>query len=420
MAIRNDIIIDWNVSPRIITVQAPSTELTMQDLYDTARFAEVIQIDEPYIIDGAGKEPLGGGVLVGLTLTLNNALIAFEPRAGAEYILCQVSGGNLVANDVNGDPVSTPISPTAFTQIVQSNSSSATLQELSAIQFASYNGGVTIDVVEGVVGTEYPIGTERMKSNNVEDAILIAEEKGFNKFYIHSDLTITDNVILDDFILEGQNHVNTNIIMYDSASLVNVTIRNIHLTGILDGGTEITDSVIHDLVYFNGHIHSCGLEGVIYIDGGLDAIFVDCNQVNPLSPPHIDMGGSGQNIAFNGYSGLLNIHNLNDPSSYAGVGLEFGALILHSDSVLQGTIQVSGIGTLMDENGVSIPSGLWNNNVNIINGLIDAATINSIKDILEGDVIPEASRFKILHKNSKAILVDKTATEIGGLTQLTE
>lgn len=34
MPIRGDITIDWAVSPRIIEVVAPSTELTVQDLYD--------------------------------------------------------------------------------------------------------------------------------------------------------------------------------------------------------------------------------------------------------------------------------------------------------------------------------------------------------------------------------------------------
>ena len=43
-----------------------------------------------------------------------------------------------------------------------------------------------------------------------------------------------------------------------------------------------------------------------------------------------------------------------------------------------------------------------------------------IKSILEGDVIPESVRFRILHKSTKEILVDKVATEVNGLTQLTE
>ena len=40
MAIRNDVTVDWSVYPRIITVLAPSTEITMQDMLDTLRELE--------------------------------------------------------------------------------------------------------------------------------------------------------------------------------------------------------------------------------------------------------------------------------------------------------------------------------------------------------------------------------------------
>ena len=40
MSFRADITIDWSLSPRIITVAAPSVEVSMQDLYDTLRTLE--------------------------------------------------------------------------------------------------------------------------------------------------------------------------------------------------------------------------------------------------------------------------------------------------------------------------------------------------------------------------------------------
>ena len=40
MAFRTDISIDWTTSPRIITLAAPSTEITIQELYDTLRDLE--------------------------------------------------------------------------------------------------------------------------------------------------------------------------------------------------------------------------------------------------------------------------------------------------------------------------------------------------------------------------------------------
>jgi len=134
MAIRNDVTIDWEVSPRIILVDAPSIEISMQDLLDTLRNAEALpqNMDDDPIVSAAGKENLGGGVYVGLTVTLLNAKLGFEARGGPTWVQCNVSGGNLVALDDIGATMS-PIHPTMYTQVVMTASSSATLQGLDAL-----------------------------------------------------------------------------------------------------------------------------------------------------------------------------------------------------------------------------------------------------------------------------------------------
>ena len=141
MTIRTDVTIDWTVSPRIITVASPSVEISIQDLYDTCMDLEAKSdaIDDPHIINAAGKEELGPGVLVGLTATLQNALLAFEARSGPSYDQCSVSGGNLVA--LESDLItyaSVPIFPTSFTQVVVTASSSATLIDGGGAKVADF------------------------------------------------------------------------------------------------------------------------------------------------------------------------------------------------------------------------------------------------------------------------------------------
>jgi len=98
MAVRDDLSVIWALSPRIITIAAPSTEITIQDLHDTLRDIE----DEPHamaypsLISTAGKEPLGGGVTVGLTATLQDAKIAFEARQVIR------TSGTVTAGDTTG------------------------------------------------------------------------------------------------------------------------------------------------------------------------------------------------------------------------------------------------------------------------------------------------------------------------------
>jgi len=86
MSIRTDVTVNWGLSPRIITIAAPSTEVTIQDLADTLRALEHSPIpgfdvfSHDYIIDLAGKEDLGGGTSVGITATLKDAQVQFEIR----------------------------------------------------------------------------------------------------------------------------------------------------------------------------------------------------------------------------------------------------------------------------------------------------------------------------------------------------
>ena len=116
MAIRSDFSIDWEQSPRVIIVDAPSTECTMQDLLDTLRWEEssVENMDNKPIVNASGKEPLGGGTKVGLTVALQNAVIGFEARPGPDWVTCNLSGGNLVAFDTDGVTDISPIYPTAY------------------------------------------------------------------------------------------------------------------------------------------------------------------------------------------------------------------------------------------------------------------------------------------------------------------
>lgn len=128
MAVRTDLTIDYSLSPRVVTVAAPSTVLTIQDLYDTLATdqATVGNMSRLILVKAAGKDDLGGGVKVGVTCTLQNTRLAFAARAGPSTVQCKVSGGNLVAVDAAGAALD-PIMPTAFTQVVLAQSASPTL-----------------------------------------------------------------------------------------------------------------------------------------------------------------------------------------------------------------------------------------------------------------------------------------------------
>ena len=131
MSIREDITINWDVSPRIIEVAAPSQELKVQDLYDTLRSLGSVEssIDEPEIVDASGKEKLLQNVYVGLTVKLLNAKVKFENRSSPT--LCDVYGGNLLAVDINGD-VMNPIEPSDNVTVTKTSSTSASIIQVGS------------------------------------------------------------------------------------------------------------------------------------------------------------------------------------------------------------------------------------------------------------------------------------------------
>lgn len=109
----------------IIEVPSPDTSVDLQYLINEIRDAEdelTPAMGYGRIADAFGKQSLGGGTFVGLTVQLlENWKLRFQVRPGPDTVACIVTGGNLVAESGN------PIAASAFTQITIAQSSSPTI-----------------------------------------------------------------------------------------------------------------------------------------------------------------------------------------------------------------------------------------------------------------------------------------------------
>lgn len=80
MTVRTDFDVDFEQDPRLIELTSNSNIVSAQDSHDT--LATIQDTPEggqfPFIVDTTGKDPLGGGVVVGLTTALKNAQYAFQ------------------------------------------------------------------------------------------------------------------------------------------------------------------------------------------------------------------------------------------------------------------------------------------------------------------------------------------------------
>ena len=404
MSIRNDITIDWIVSPRIITVAkngAESQSISLQDLVDTLRSIEY-QADTlayAYLIDSFGKQALGGGVKVGITLVLNNAKLAFEARPPSTFVQCNISGGNLVAIDENGDDMDA-VETTAYTQIIKTSSSSATLQELLDIQHSSFDGGITIDVIDGVAGTVYPTGTPRQPVSNLTDAQSIAAARGFNKLYIVGDITMDASANLDNYLIYGQSTHFTTVTFTAGCLTDGTEIYEATIQGTLNGHVEISDATVLDLVSLDGCMFRSVLKGEITLTGGTgsdDAQFIDCVDGLPgLGIPTVNIG-SGVSVGFWNWTGGLKLQD-KDGSDSVSVNMISGRLVLDS-TVTAGTILVKGVG-LCENNSVGatvntaglVPVGVW-----------EAAEAEIVRKMLENDVAKSGDIVTIYEDDGETI-----------------
>lgn len=116
---------------KIIEVEAPGTEVTIQKLIDAIRAWEDEQenMDVSQMAKASGKESLGGGIAVGITLELlNDWRVKFEDRPGPDYVQCTVHQGNLV-----GGIAGNPVKESAYTQVKVILSAAGTVAELEEV-----------------------------------------------------------------------------------------------------------------------------------------------------------------------------------------------------------------------------------------------------------------------------------------------
>ena len=92
----------FDFEDKIINGVNPQTDVDVQDLYEACRQAEDSEVGIQYgkICNASGKESLGSGVAVGLTVEL----LGWQLRFWEGNYIAKITGGNLVGG-VGGDPV---------------------------------------------------------------------------------------------------------------------------------------------------------------------------------------------------------------------------------------------------------------------------------------------------------------------------
>ena len=292
-----------------------------------------------------------------------------------EVSLAELSGGNFVATDENGDPIE-PVFPTFGRFLTKTAASSATSQNAASIEYSSYEGGVWVNILSpyqlnGADPLSTLIGNAQYPVNNIPDAVLIDQARGLpSTIYIIGNITLDTGDDVGGFQLIGQNAARTTITVNEGANTTGTEIVEATISGNLDGGTIIRSSVISNLNYINGFVFECMLNpGTISLGGISTAHFMNCYSGVPgVSTPIIDMNGVGAQatpLAMRQYSGGIHLIDFTGGGA-ASIDLASGQVILDS-SCTNGTIVVRGNGKVIDENGNQLNSGTYNGNLILLN-----------------------------------------------------
>lgn len=282
-----------------------------------------------------------------------------------------IDNGNVVNVAINlySDNFITPYIVAPGSGVSDRNSDAVSVNS-EAIEYASFNGGVTVDIdnISGIAtaGTSFPKGTPQAPSDNLLDASIIASNRGLGKAYIVGNLTLSDEASWDRFSFIGESAGKTLVTLNAEAEVSKTEYYDMTIQGVFDGDSLLSSVVINNIEYINGICDDVLINGTIKLGPFTVAHFLDSSSGVPgTSTPVIDFNFNNSALAMRGYSGGIALRNKDKPDSVS-IDLLSGQVILEN-TVTAGTIVVRGVGKLIDTNGDRIPSGLWNGSVVILN-----------------------------------------------------
>ena len=336
------ITVDWKNKiifvPKIAMtlVQSTPTVIYQLDLNVFRLALKELEADEGIPYDDTHQHntevTVGGVTLARVIEIINNYTVTFEDD---QYAVNLFGANSNVGDKVNVNQVSVR------------SSNSAGLVTSQAIEFGEYGGGVFVKPSATSSGTTYPTGTLREPVNNLADAKLIANFRGFDKIFLLESMTIQD-VDLTGFIIRAESAF-YNITLAANATLTQCEFTNGVWTGTLDGGSVIRESIVRNIDFFDGIIYNSVLEGNISCGGGLpgsESILRNCTSGQVT--PRIDLGGDGPPVILSSFSGDIIVENKSGNTNPICTFDMTAGDITFTSTITEGNFQVRGVGELTD------------------------------------------------------------------------
>jgi hypothetical protein len=301
-----------------------------------------------------GGDPLSETKDLGTTFFMTNGW-RIRPQEADHWLTVN---GNLYTDPSGYSPfVATLGSYTVTIAMVVSNLTDASLAQMAEIEYASFNGGVTVDEVAGSTGTDYPVGTPSYPVDNMADALAIATERGFKKFYIVGQATIDAGDFSGGYTFDGGTPMTSNIIVNGTANVLGCEFHNAPVSGYFDANTVLRDCLVVSLYNYDAFIYHSGLIGTTFLAPGAviqcwdswDATFAQ----TAGAAPKFDFSEGGK-VALRNYSGSIAVRNMTHADDVLVVESHHGHVFIEA-SCTAGTVYVHSCDALSDNsNGTTV------------------------------------------------------------------
>jgi hypothetical protein len=218
-------------------------------------------------------------------------------------------------------------------------------------QLQVFDSYIRIDTTAGYSGITFPIGTYKMPSNNLTDALTIAANNNIAQFRLRSDLTIEAGHDITDKSFETHGIMGTNLTFESGCAAQGAAFRYLNLQGTLSGVCEILveNCSILNLENFTGIMQGVSFAQGSEISIGTWAEIYNCRAGGePGNEPEISIGNSI--LSIQQYRGNLKLTNKTGDNRTVASFLPGNVTI--ADTCVAGKIQILGIGEVeADDSG---------------------------------------------------------------------
>jgi len=345
----------FNPTTKIITItQAPVDNIVeidvKVDLYsdgkeDWKTDASLTKFRFP--IRAVGGDPLPGSKKLGSTFFLQ---YGWKIRPYETSHTMNVNG-NLYSEDGTSPYISTV--GTYNIAIVSSVSSlvDSTVQQLPEIEHASFNGGITVDSVNGIDSGVFPAGTPQAPVQTCSQVMELAEYRGFKKIYFINDFSI-ENHSMSGYSVYGLSPRQTTLTIGTNLLWGGGTISDCKVEGTFANNSFVTieDAEVGNLNNISLTAKNCILSGTVELNNSISSNFYNCTDGVPGSGTPIIQVNDCDSLGIWNYAGGIKLTNMTTVGTTVSFNAPSGRLIVDSTDT-QGSIIARGVGSITGTTG---------------------------------------------------------------------